>query len=60
MRVTLVDERAGVIELAAAVRRGEVSATEVTRALLERIDALNPALRAFVAVDAARARRQAA
>lgn len=41
--------------LAAAVRRGEVSPTELTRACLERIERLDPLLRAFVRVDGDRA-----
>jgi aspartyl-tRNA(Asn)/glutamyl-tRNA(Gln) amidotransferase subunit A len=44
-------------ELAAAIRQRRVSATEVTTAALERIDRLNPALNAYLAVfhDGARA-----
>lgn len=47
-------------ELARRVRDHELSAAEVTNAALERIDALNPVLNAFVAVDADDARAQAA
>ncbi|MCY4063837.1 MAG: amidase [Chloroflexi bacterium] len=36
------------VELAALIKRGEVSATEVLRAHLEQIDALNPELNAIV------------
>ncbi len=36
------------VELAALIRRGEVSAVEVLTAHLERIDAVNPALKAIV------------
>ncbi|HTB71311.1 MAG TPA: amidase [Solirubrobacteraceae bacterium] len=39
------------IELAAMVRSGEVSASELVRVSLERIEELNPALNAFVQVD---------
>ncbi len=39
------------IELAALVRGGEVSASELVRASLERIEELNPQLNAFVEVD---------
>jgi amidase len=41
------------IELAGMVRLGEVSASELVRASLERIEELNPALNAFVEVDEA-------
>jgi aspartyl-tRNA(Asn)/glutamyl-tRNA(Gln) amidotransferase subunit A len=40
-----------VAELADAVRSGKVSARELTQVALDRIDALNPRLNAFVAVD---------
>jgi amidase len=43
-------------ELAGMVRSGEVSARELVEASLERIEELNPALNAFVQVDAERAR----
>ncbi len=46
--------------LAASVRAGGHSATSVTDAALSRIDAHNGALNAFVAVDADRARSEAA
>jgi amidase len=42
-------------ELAELVRSGEVTATELVSTSLERIDALNPTLNAFVHVDAERA-----
>jgi amidase len=42
-------------ELAAMVRAGEVSARELVQLSLERIEELNPALNAFVDVDAERA-----
>jgi amidase len=41
------------IELAGMVRLGEVSASELVRTSLERIEELNPALNAFVEVDEA-------
>ncbi len=44
-----------VVELAAQVRAGEVSARELTTAALERIEALEPTLNAFVTVDGERA-----
>ncbi len=43
------------LELAAMVRSGEISARELVRISLERIEALNPALNAFAQVDAERA-----
>ncbi len=42
----------GAVELAGMVRAGEVSARELTELSLERIEALNPQLNAFVQVDA--------
>src|SRR6266545_6400793 len=42
-------------ELAAQVRSGRISARELVGASLERIEALNPALNAFIEVDADRA-----
>jgi amidase len=42
-------------ELARMVRSGEISATELVQTSLERIEELNPALNAFVQVDAERA-----
>ncbi len=42
-------------ELARLVRRGEISARELTAASLERIEALNPSVNAFTALDADRA-----
>jgi Asp-tRNA(Asn)/Glu-tRNA(Gln) amidotransferase A subunit family amidase len=47
-------------ELAAAVRSKEVSARELAAVALARIDALNPTVNAFVAVDGERALEQAA
>lgn len=48
-----------VAELARRVRDGEMSAREVVTASLERIEAVNPTISAFVAVDADRALEQA-
>jgi len=48
-----------VIEIAEAVRRGEVSAREVVDGALERIGALDPELNAFVVIDAELARAEA-
>jgi amidase len=45
----------GAIELAAMVRSGEISARELVQISLERIEELNPALNAFVQIDAERA-----
>jgi amidase len=42
---------AGAGELAAMVRSGEISASELVQTSLERIEELNPALNAFVQVD---------
>jgi amidase len=50
---------APVTELAALVRSGELSARELVDASLERIDALQPAVNAFVDVDHERARAAA-
>ena len=47
-------------EIAAAVRRGEITAVAVLDAHLARIDALNPSLNAFTTVTRARARGEAA
>ncbi|MBE2317215.1 amidase [Solirubrobacter sp. CPCC 204708] len=46
---------ASAVEISALVRSGEASAREVTEAALRRIEALDPALNAFVAVDGERA-----
>ena len=48
-----------VAELARRVRNKEVSAHEIVAASLERVEAINPSLLAFVAVDAERALEQA-
>jgi amidase len=47
-------------DLAAAIRAGEISSTELLECYLGRIEALNPGLGAVVTVDAERARRAAA
>lgn len=47
-------------ELASAVRRRELSAREVVGHAVERVEALNPTLNAFVALDAERALADAA
>jgi amidase len=49
-----------VADLAASVRSGEISATELVGHSLERIEALNPGLNAFVQVDGERALAAAA
>ena len=43
-----MDPFASALDQAAAVRRREVSSTELTRAYLERIERFNPALNAYV------------
>jgi amidase len=43
-----MDPFASALDQAAAIRRGEVSSTELTRAYLERIEQLNPILNAYV------------
>lgn len=48
------------IDLAAEVRAGKIAARELTSHALEQIEALNPTVRAFVAVDGDRALAQAA
>jgi amidase len=48
------------LELAEMVRAGEISARELVQVSLERIEELNPALNAFVQVDAERALATAA
>jgi Asp-tRNA(Asn)/Glu-tRNA(Gln) amidotransferase A subunit family amidase len=52
--------RTSLAELAGSVRRKEVSARELAAIALARIDALNPLVNAFVAVDGERALEQAA
>lgn len=49
-----------VVDLAARVRAGTLRASELTEHALERIEALNPTLNAFVALDPDGARAQAA
>ena len=46
---------ASAVEISALIRSGEASAREVTEAALRRIEALDPALNAFTAVEAERA-----
>lgn len=58
--MTLDFRTASVGELAASVRRGDVAARELAAHALERVDALNPVVNAFVAVDGDRALEQAA
>jgi len=52
--------RTSLSEIADSVRRKEVSAREVTAMALARVEALNPVVNAFVAVDGERALEQAA
>ena len=47
------------LELGRLIRAGEVSPVELTEAVLERIEKLNPALNAFLTVTADFARQQA-
>ena len=49
-----------VVDLAAAIRSGELSAASLVEHSLEQIDALNPEINAFVAVDAEAAAEAAA
>ena len=42
----------GLVEVASAIRAGEVSSVECTRACLDRIERLQPATNAFIRVDA--------
>lgn len=49
----------GALEQAEAIRMGAVSASELVRAYLDRIERLDPLLRAYVAVDAARTLEEA-
>lgn len=46
---------ASAVEISALVRNGDATAREVTEATLRRIEALNPAINAFTAVEAERA-----
>jgi amidase len=46
-------------QLAARIRRGDISSLEVLDALVARLDRLNPAINAIVTTDLPRARRQA-
>lgn len=56
-----VDFRTSTVsDLAASVRRGSVSARELAEHALRRIEAVNPLVNAFVAVDGERALEQAA
>ena len=48
------------VDLVAAVKRGDVSAVQCTEAFLDRIEALNPHINAFLAVDRERALARAA
>ena len=50
---------APIAELATLIRRGELSPLELTELYLERIERYDPALNAYLAVTAARARAQA-
>lgn len=50
----------GVVDLARALRRGDVTSQQVTRACLDRIAALDPSLQAFVTVTGERALAEAA
>jgi amidase len=52
--------RATAVEISAAIRNREVSSREVLDALLARVDEVNPALNAVVALDVERARGAAA
>jgi aspartyl-tRNA(Asn)/glutamyl-tRNA(Gln) amidotransferase subunit A len=52
--------RTTVVAIASQVRSGELAAREVTEQALARIEELDPAVNAFVAVDGARALEQAA
>jgi AtzE family amidohydrolase len=56
----MLDAGAGVTAIAAAVRSGAASATEVTRAALARIETIDPRLNCFTAVTAERALAEAA
>jgi AtzE family amidohydrolase len=55
----MIDAFASASEIAGAVRSGSVSAIEITRARLARIDAINPHINAFTDVTAERALSQA-
>ncbi len=48
------------LELAARIRRREIAAVEVTAAAIARAEAVNPAVNAFTAITATRARAEAA
>src|SRR3546814_2744412 len=56
----MIDWQSKGFEIAAAVRDGRTSATEAVQVALARIEATNPALNAFTAVTADRARAKAA
>jgi Asp-tRNA(Asn)/Glu-tRNA(Gln) amidotransferase A subunit family amidase len=48
------------LELAGRIRRREIAAVEVTAAAIARAESVNPAVNAFTAITAARARAEAA
>ena len=54
-----MDPLTSLVETAARVRAGDVSAREVTRAALDRIERLDPTLRAFITVAGEQALRDA-
>jgi Asp-tRNA(Asn)/Glu-tRNA(Gln) amidotransferase A subunit family amidase len=56
----MIDRSSTALEIAAAVRSGAVSAVDVTRAALSRIETDNPQLGAFTVVTADRALAEAA
>lgn len=56
----MIDFQSKAFEIAAAVRAGQISATEALSVSLARIEVANPALNAFTAVTSERARAKAA
>ena len=54
----LVEKSAG--ELAELLSGGEISAAEIAREYLDRIESLNPAINAYITVDGERALKEAA
>jgi aspartyl-tRNA(Asn)/glutamyl-tRNA(Gln) amidotransferase subunit A len=58
-RQTVMDRLESIVELALRLRRKEVSPLELTRACLDRIEELNPALNAFITVSAESALEEA-